>query len=330
MAKFDRNELYLGNFEGQKPAIAHLSFRQVYADTMLGELESGAIGLINKVTSGESILGGMQMVEKDAARATSYPRTGFAFLSFACENQPVSSAAVRKASLRAWIRTLARDYLKGYGMPVYGYYGYGQWMAIQSQAELRRSSISTHTISTRRARCLWRMVRVLNESGEAFDAASDAVRYKQVDGALVPLEISWAKTRDSEAASALQVMLENGFRAIGIGLSVTEMSYDEMSAYYYRQQDRSAYDMFFLATNFSLVFDPYPAMSAEARYQGVITRPGSRMPLSPRPRTHSTAPRRAMWTATRRSGWRSRGSGRRCFPWRRSIQTHMWISTPPN
>ena len=68
--------------------------------------------------------------------------------------------------------------------------------------------------------------------------------------------------------------LEKAGKAIGYEVRTTEMSMSELLSYYYRQQDRSEYDLFFLATNFTQVFDPYYNYHTDDAYQGVYNRSG--------------------------------------------------------
>ena len=82
------------------------------------------------------------------------------------------------------------------------------------------------------------------------------------------LTINWVRPETSEVADLLESMLTENFAKAGIGLTVTKMSYEDLSAAYYRQTDRSEYDMFFLGSNFGMTFNAYPAVSTEAAYQG--------------------------------------------------------------
>ena len=54
-AEFDLNPYYKGNRLGQKPSIRHLTYTLTTSDTMIDELKSGKVGLLNKVTRADAI-----------------------------------------------------------------------------------------------------------------------------------------------------------------------------------------------------------------------------------------------------------------------------------
>ena len=86
--------------------------------------------------------------------------------------------------------------------------------------------------------------------------------------------INFARPANNQAADIVQAQLEKAGKAIGYEVCTTEMSMSELLSYYYRQQDRSEYDLFFLATNFTQVFDPYYNYHTDDAYQGVYNRSG--------------------------------------------------------
>lgn len=130
-AEFAINEYYKGNSAGEIPTIQKIIFRTVTNDTMMEELANGDVDLLNKVVMADTIDSGMQLVSEGegAYSMINYPRSGHSFISFCCEDGPVSSQNVRQAI--AWCLdkdTMVADYVRNYGMRVEGYYGLGQWM----------------------------------------------------------------------------------------------------------------------------------------------------------------------------------------------------------
>ena len=95
---------------------------------------------------------------------------------------------------------------------------------------------------------------------------------------LAPLQIGPVRIDSPVVLAPMTGVTDRPFRTLvkryGAGLTVTEMPYDEMSRCYYRQDDRSEYNLFFLASNFGLVFNPAPAVSADAAHQGVYNTTG--------------------------------------------------------
>ena len=195
--------------------------------------------------------------ETEGIASVTYDREGLAFLAFACENEPVSSANVRKAIDRLVdVDALCQGYLKGHGAPVYGYYGNGQWM-VEKAGQEAIDALNLYPYDVDEA------IALLEADGWTLE---DGASLRTKDGQ--ELTINWVRPEISEVADLLESMLTENFAKAGIGLTVTKMSYEDLSAAYYRQTDRSEYDMFFLGSNFGMTFNAYPAVSTEAAYQG--------------------------------------------------------------
>ena len=95
----------------------------------------------------------------------------------------------------------------------------------------------------------------LNEKGEAFNAEEDKLRYKQTDDGLVPLQLTLAYGQGSSAGAALEGVLVENLAKAGIEVKVEAIPGDELLEQYYRLSD-AQYDMYFLATNFDVLYDP--------------------------------------------------------------------------
>jgi len=275
VAEFEINPNYKGNFEGQKPGIAKLTFREVKNDTMLDELASGAVGLINKVSSGAVIAKGQEMAVAQEAKMINYLRTGLSFIAFSCEQGPSQSVKLRQAVAHCVDKqALCDKFLLGNGVPVYGYYGYGQWMIAPLQDRLAEMDLykpDTVAAAALLAEDGW----TVNRDGDVYDAAVDTQRYRDHNGVLEPLALRMAIPNDNAAAEIVVGMLEESFAAIGAVLEVTRMEMNELFAHYYRQTERG-YDMFFLATNFTYIFDPYYTYHTGDEYQGAMNTSGLR------------------------------------------------------
>lgn len=300
VAKFDLNPYFPGNYDGQKPTIKHLVMKEVKNETLLSELENGTVDLVNKVSSGAVIDDGLKMAAQGKLASIDYPRAGLSFLAFSCESRLGSSEKLRKATaLSIDDKKLCDDYLKGYGLPVYGYYGIGQWMAAEQLDAL--TALDLYELDLGAARDL--IIRdgwVYNDKGEIFATGKDQVRYRALDADGVPVlseEISVAADKgakfdtdrkiasfepltfkmaipaDNQAADLLVGMMQTSFAQLGVGLEVTALRMDELLRHYYRQTERT-YDMFFLASNFYHVFDPYYTYHTDEAYQGIFNRSG--------------------------------------------------------
>ena len=254
VAVLTRNEAYRGNYQGVKPTIEQITFKQVFNETLVEQLKNGEIDLVNKVSSADVM---DAATETEGIASVTYDREGLAFLAFACENEPVSSANVRKAIDRLVdVDALCQGYLKGHGAPVYGYYGNGQWM-VKKAGQEAIDALNLYPYDVDEA------IALLEADGWTLEEGA-SLRTK--DGQ--ELTVNWVRPETSEVADLLESMLTENFAKAGIGLTVTKMSYEDLSAAYYRQTDRSEYDMFFLGSNFGMTFNAYPAVSTEAAYQG--------------------------------------------------------------
>ena len=283
-ATFVVNDKFKGNFEGMKPHIERIVFRHVDNESMISLLESGEVDVLNKVSNPEAIDLGQALAETGAFQRVNYLRTGLAYLSYACEEGPTSSTAVRKAiSMCLDIDELTARVGGVAARRVYGYYGYGQWMAtyttdndgkgsaLNMTEELDRLAINMNVDGAKAL--LEQDGWTLNESGGAYVAGGGAVRYRQTAAGLEPLIIRWAKTSPSMVADTIEEMLKPAMAEIGMQLEATPMSFDEMLPYLYRQEPRT-FNMFYLATNFSHVFDPYYDFHVDDMYQGLINTSG--------------------------------------------------------
>lgn len=282
-ASFAINEKFKGNYEGQKPHIESITFTLVENETMIEKLEQGEIDLINKVLQEEAVAKAQKVaIENQKAQMSSYPRTGLAFLSFACESGPASSEAVRKAiAMSLDIDSFVTSAAGNTARRVYGYYGMGQWMAFdvdettgrEMPTELAKLAVQRDIDAANKllASDGWN----LNESGRVFIQGSDQVRYRQGDAGLEPLTIKWAKMQGNSVADALEQSLVQAMQLIGVQLEVTELPFEELLKHYYRQESRT-FDMFYLASNFTNVFDPYYDFNTADAYQGAVNKTGLR------------------------------------------------------
>lgn len=270
-ATFEINHNYLGNFEGRRPTIDRIVFQQVYNDTLLDQLQSGEVDVVNKVTAGDVITSGLALVgaEDSNIRSTNYLRAGYGFIGLSCEFGATASQNVRQAI--AYLTDadgFLADFLQGYGMRVYGYYGYGQWMAT-SMLETLNEELEHYDLDVEAAIALLEADGyTLDADGQPYDAETGGVRYRQnEDGTLEALSVRWAALSDNPGCASIMEYTIPYMEQAGFEVLVDEMSFSEMLTYYYRQNDRT-YNMFYMATNFDFIFDPYYTFHPAEEYQG--------------------------------------------------------------
>ena len=298
-AEFEINEYYKGNARGEIPQIQRLIFKHASNETMIAGLESGEFDLLNKCVNADVLDNGLQLVAAGGASVSNYARTGLSFISFSCERPATSSAAVRQAIASCFDKdSFITQYVRNYGLRVDGYYGIGQWMyrlveggaepPVEAPAEgagkqaqqeyedqlaqweaLSLEGMRVYSLDLDAARQLleddgW----TLNRAGEAYDAEKDDVRCKEIDGALVPLELSLIYPEGNAVGDALDEALVQNLRQVGISLTVEMKPFAELLRIYYRQDERTC-DMIYLASNFTEVFDPSAVFNPENAQGGI-------------------------------------------------------------
>ncbi len=292
VVEFALNPYYKGNCEGVKPVIDTVTLVPVTTENMISKLESGEVDALNKCVDQSVIMAGMQLAAGGDFEMTNYARLGYGFCAFSCEQGPQQFPAVRQALNYAFDSdSFIRDFLGGFGLPVYGYYGIGQWMvgAANGSArpedlteeeeaawdELSLDSLNTYPLNLDEAnRLLDEDGWVLNENGDAYNPENDSLRYKLVDGSLMPLSLRFAKSRDNPSADMVVAMYAETLPQIGARFEVEEVDFNDLLADYYRDNGERRYDMNFMATNFVSTFDPYLVFSGRSDMQGAVNTSG--------------------------------------------------------
>ena len=265
-ASFQRNEYYLGNFEGEIPQIEAIRVVNVTNENVLDRLASGEIDIVNKVTDGQVIdayiASGMSNLD-----SVNYSRAGYGFMAFACEDAVTGSQNVRQAiAMLTDADAYVEDFLGKHGQRVYANYGLGQWMVAYGKEEI--ADLPTYDFDPDGAVDLlekdgW----TLNKAGERYDG--NGVRYKrETDGSLTKLELNWAALADNTGCEKLQKYTVENLRQAGFEVNVDEMTFTQMLNVYYRRIDRS-HNLFYLASNFTVVYDPYYSVSSDETHQGI-------------------------------------------------------------
>ena len=305
-AEFEINEAYTGNRDGVRPVIEQLTVVPVTNDTMMDELAAGKIGLLNKVTLSDAVQQGIALAGTQNYGFASYPRTGMSFISFNCEKEAVSSEAVRQAMAMCLDKdeTVSR-YTGNYGIRVDGYYGIGQWMfqalagtlkypgeapaddageeALRAYEEASAAWDELKTAEIRRyeldpaqaAKLLEEDGWTLNEAGEPYDPAKDAVRCREEDGKLTALRLKGVYPAETRMGSVLEGTFVPYLAQAGIVLELEAMDFRTLLRQYYRQEERNC-DIMVLASNFSEVFDPRNVFNPEDAETGLNNYTGIR------------------------------------------------------
>ncbi|MEG0900924.1 MAG: ABC transporter substrate-binding protein [Clostridia bacterium] len=267
-AELQKNPYYQGDCEGRVAQIDRLTFRSVKNAEIPALLQSNEIDLATRVADGAAITQGLALEATGGLRSTSYLRPGLVFLACACEDPTTAQLSVRKAlALCLDTDELCASALNGFAQPVYGYYGLGQWMPAQAGEQL--SALNLYGCDPMGAKALlitdgW----IYNRDAQPFSEGVDEMRYKMQDGRMIPLSLRWAKIAESSATANVEKQLTAAAQTLGAGLVITEMSFSQALAQYYRQTARTC-NLFLLGTNFAGDFDPCEVFETDSAAQGV-------------------------------------------------------------
>ena len=287
VAKFEINPQYKGNSKGQKPLIQKVTMVTMPSVELVDAYEEGKVTLLNKVSEAEvitTLLG--KAAEDDMQTSSNYARTGLSFISFNTDRAPLDDLAVRQAIAYAADRDeVVKEALDSYGMKGLGYFGMGQWMYLLLNGtvqlpveEPEENATDKEKEEYEKALEKWEALTLddiehydrdmakaaelldgagwtLNADGDAFVPGTDKLRYKQTENGPVPLRLTMAYGEGSAAGDALEGALVQSLTDIGIELIVEAIPANDMLNQYYRL-DEGQYDMYFLATNFDLLYDP--------------------------------------------------------------------------
>lgn len=274
VADFEINPYYLGNYEGQLPSIPRLRFQEIRNQDILQQIAQGQVDLVNKVADGD-VIDKALLLEKDGKLSlSSYPRTGAGYLAIANEQSITSSVHVRQAlAFCLDYDLLPREFLKGHGEQIYGYYGLGQWMVQAADDDLNQ--IPRYQLDLDKANQLlitdgW----IYNQDGGEYQMGDPGLRYrKTAEGNLEAFSLRMIVSPQNKAAKLVLDMLRENLAKIGGELVSKEMPIAQALRQYYRQDERE-FDLLFLGTNFVYFFDPSNTYRVGEEYQGTINTSG--------------------------------------------------------
>lgn len=261
-AVLDINPNYLGNYEGQKPSIKTIIYKNVTKETALDELSTGAVDLLAQMSSGDEINGGLDLVDQGGFAFSSYDRAGYGKLQMICDFGPTQFVEVRQAIAHLLDRNdFAKAFTGGFGSVVNGPFGEAMWFYQETKDELDQN-LNQYAYSLDEA------IRLLEEGGWVYDKDgkeyTSGIRYKKLeDGTLMPLIIEWASSENNPVSELLVVKLQENpdLAAAGIQINQTVMTFTELLNYIYRDGSTDpkygvpTYGLFNLGTGFTPQYD---------------------------------------------------------------------------
>lgn len=251
-AVIEINENYCGTYDGVQPSIQRLIFKSVTSATQMDELRAGSVDLIAGVSGGTSINAGLDLVDEGVAAYTSYPRAGYGKVVFACNFGPTQFESVRQAIAYCLDREeFAKEYSGGFAKVTNGYYGLSQW-EYQENKDKIAELLTQYSLNLAKAEELlindgW----TLNKDGAPFVKGTDDVRYKEVNGELMGLEIEWANTPNNPVSDLLSRMLPDAMAQVGMKLNATTVEIGVLIENLQQTGGQQNYHMYNLATGFA-------------------------------------------------------------------------------
>ena len=274
------NPNYAGNFEGQKPSVEKILIVKAVQETMMDQLETGAIDFLSTLTDGSEVQRALDMEASGNFKTVHYERNGYGAIFFQCDFGPTQFEEVRHAVAYLLNRNeFANTFCQGFGSVVDGPYGLAMWMYKESKDTLA-STLNSYSYSPEAAvEELKKGGWVLNADGTDYVDGSGLVRYKEVTAEqagdypynvtlangkiLMPLHIEWSSSEGNSVSELLAVMLANGDQTKQAGMEINQniMTFSDLLNYYYRdategeQYGVPTYGMYNLATNFTAAYD---------------------------------------------------------------------------
>ena len=265
-ATLKANPEFVGDYRGVKPSIETLVIKTVSSDTMMNELESGSVDLLYGCSGGDTINAGLDLVEEGKAADTTYMRNGYGKIQFDCSVFPTDSQNVRQAIAYCLDRNeFARQYTGGYGSVVHSFYGLAQW-EYQDSAEWINENLNTYEMNVDAAKELleadgWN----LNADGTPYSGTG--TRYKEVDGEIVPLVITWCNSEGNPVSELLATMLPETMAEAGMELQATTTDFATLQNGILHAGD-TMYNMYNLATGFATANSPWYYFSSDEAWMG--------------------------------------------------------------
>lgn len=280
--EFAINEYYKGNYDAQRPTITNVTLIPALPQDMAQMLEDGKVDLINKAVDADTINDCIELVAGGYAYEN-YPRLGYGFIGASCEKGPMQYLAVRQAIMYAFdTNDFDTKLLETYGLPVYGYYGIGQWMYQAAVGILRPKDATEEELALwdeltldnlnpydydpeKSLKLLEEDGWIYNEEGNEFDPERDSVRCKKSDDGSEKMKLSlkFAVTKDNIAAHDVCDRLVKELTPLGFEINVQELEFTDLLIDYLREKGEREYDIEFLAHNFVSIYDPYVELSAD-------------------------------------------------------------------
>lgn len=265
------NELYLGSYDGIRPTIKTILWKQLSADALFAAVEDGSVDLAIGLSGKTALEAGLALAESSGVQAIPYYRSGYSKLAVVCDVGPTQFKEVRQALAHCINReALLQEANGNFGTIVNGYYGPTDLHYLQNKEQLDALQ-NSYPYDLEKAKALliaggW----TKNAAGLDFVEGVDLVRYKEVVGEdgipqLMRLSIHWMSSATGKDTPLLRKFLLEGdsgaaIRNLGIEILETSANVTDLQNYYYHKDGfTKRYHLFSVGVNF-------PAISSAQYY----------------------------------------------------------------
>ena len=239
------NKEYLGKYDGTTPHIEKIISKPVATETWRDEFEKGTVDFF-KTSKGETIDSTLTKVEEGAIKANYgvVPQDSVSEFRFACDFGPSQFPEVRRAFAYIIDRDEINKQLTG------GYASVVDCVATEATEDYQATKDElegelthyTYDIDKAKQELIdggW----TLNESGGEFVEGTDKVRYKEVDGELMPLVIEWAY-QENEQNNLYNTVIPPEAEKIGMQIKGTKMDFTQIINHLNREGVDPTYHVF--------------------------------------------------------------------------------------
>ncbi len=280
-----KNEYYKGSYDGTKPKLDQIVYKEVAAASMFSQLKEGDLDVLHGITGAAAINEALSLEDTGDFKSVRYDSDGCESILLRCDYGPTQYEEVRRGIACLLDRErLAETVLYEYGQEVI--LPYGPVLKLYDRLEeYADTHLQEYAYSPEMAEGFFiRAGFILGEDGEPYESG---IRYKEVtkeegeafgrcvylDGRwLMPLTIDWCTYEESTVASYLRFMMTDAKETIDCGISFarTELPYEEYLACLYRDDSNGAryanpmYGMYDIFYSFGTVYDVSGLYAADA------------------------------------------------------------------
>lgn len=239
------NKEYVGDMDGTKPHIASIITKPIPPETWRDEFEKGNVSYYS-ASKPENIDVMLSKIEKGEVKAN-YKQIALDSLDewrFACDFGPAQFPEVR----RAFMYILDRDEINK--QTTGGYANIVDCVATEAMKDYQDTKDELEDTLTHYSYDLDKakeeLVKggwTLNEKGGEFKEGTDKIRYKKVDGKLMPLILKWCYTENA-TTTLYNTMVPPEAEKVGMKLEGTKMDFAQMITHLNRESGEATYNVF--------------------------------------------------------------------------------------